>query len=139
MNKTDLVITIDYFGFDLNNKINKKIKEKGAILVQDSTQALLSTFDRPFADFIVFSPRKTIGVPNGAIIVQNSRMKLNASLCEEIPSNSLKYIYDAYLKRSIFDCNGNMEWFSEYKLAEEHQLIGSYRIDDLSKSLLYKD
>ncbi len=61
VSKGDLVLFIDYFGFDLHRKAMQAVKERGAWTLQDASQSLLSSFDRPFADFVLFSPRKTVG------------------------------------------------------------------------------
>lgn len=64
----DIVFFIEYFGFPVDNKIVKQIKLQDGIIVIDAAQALLSKNNRELADFVVFSPRKIIEIPNGAVI-----------------------------------------------------------------------
>lgn len=61
-----------YYGFDtlpgFNSAIND-IQRKGAIVVEDCTQCLYSTFENSNADYFVGSIRKWCGVPDGGFAV----------------------------------------------------------------------
>ncbi len=64
----DLVVMIDYFGFPLSSKFTGLVKEQGGYVLEDACQALLSDHTGRYSDFVLFSPRKTIGVPDGGIL-----------------------------------------------------------------------
>jgi hypothetical protein len=61
----DLVVFIDYFGFSYDHRLAVAVKEKRAWVLEDAAQALLSTHVGTPSDFVLFSPRKWIGVPGG--------------------------------------------------------------------------
>lgn len=64
----DLAVLIDYFGFPLNLKVAGSIKEGGGWVLEDACQSLLSDHTGRYSDFVLFSPRKAIGVPDGGIL-----------------------------------------------------------------------
>lgn len=136
VNKTDLVILIEYFGFPVDANIIKKIKKRNATILLDAAQSLLSENNRNNCDFIVYSPRKTIEIPTGAVIQTNNSKYISNISLKSVSEENLFFIYNAYQKRTIFDNNYETEWFSDYKLSEKNQIIGNYKIDDFSLSVL---
>ena len=64
----DLVVLIDYFGFPLSSKVAGLVKKQGGYVLEDACQALFSNHTGRYSDFVLFSPRKTIGVPDGGIL-----------------------------------------------------------------------
>ena len=81
----DLVILIGYFGFPIPPDIARKVKEKGAYLLEDACQALLSDHVGTFSDFVLFSPRKFVGVPDGGILVSCGNVEIENVELETIP------------------------------------------------------
>jgi hypothetical protein len=73
----DLVLFIDYFGYPYDRQLGACVEEKGAWIVEDASQALLSSHVGELSDFVLFSLRKWIGVPDGGIlrIPENSRLR----------------------------------------------------------------
>lgn len=65
VNKDDLVIFIDYFGWLCSRDCIASIKSRGAWVLEDACQALLTDGVGELADFVVFSPRKFLGIPDG--------------------------------------------------------------------------
>src|SRR5215210_7817312 len=65
----DMVVVIDYFGFPYNRSHMARIKEQGAWVLEDACQALFSGEVGEFTDFVLFSPRKFLGVPDGGILI----------------------------------------------------------------------
>jgi len=120
--------------FDLLDVLKLSIK---SIIVIDAAQSLLSKNERFESDFVVYSPRKIVEVPNGAIIeTKNKNFSSKLSL-QTVPYENLFYIYLAFQKRNLFYESGEAEWFKDYKESEKNQLIGNYRIDDYSYSTLF--
>ena len=132
----DIVFFIEYFGFPVDNKIVKQIKLQDGIIVIDAAQALLSKNNRELADFVIFSPRKTIEIPNGAVIETKNKSFLKNIKLQKPDTKSLFYIFKAYQKRTLFDNGNKNDWFEDYKISEKNQLVGNYRIDDFSLSFL---
>ena len=48
-----------------------EVKKCGAWLLEDACQALLSDEVGRFSDFVLYSPRKFLGVPDGGVLVSN--------------------------------------------------------------------
>lgn len=136
VSKGDVAVFVDYFGFDLHQPAMQAVKEQGAWIVQDAAQALLSSYDRPWADFVLFSPRKTIGVPDGGILQSQCTVDFSEVVIEAAPPNFILSIYRAFFARTHFDLSGGGDWFSLYKEANVQHPIGHYRMTDLSLALL---
>lgn len=134
--RNDFVILIEYFGFPVNKKVIERIKSQKALVLIDAAQSLLSENNRYNCDFVVYSPRKTIGTPAGAIIKTNNNEYLSNIILKSVPNKNLSFIYSAFKKRTLFDINRSIEWFSDYKLSEKNQVIGNFKIDDFSLSIL---
>ncbi|MDH3446366.1 MAG: hypothetical protein OEN50_20780, partial [Deltaproteobacteria bacterium] len=60
----DLVVLVDYFGFPCDAKILENVRNRGAWVLRDASQSLLSKVEPDSADFVLYSPRKFIGVPD---------------------------------------------------------------------------
>lgn len=132
----DLVIFIDYFGFDLHRDAMRAVKERGAHIMQDAAQALLSTFDRPYADFVLFSPRKVVGVPDGGILQSQCDEDFTGIQLEMAPTEFIAKAYAAFVARSDFDKGIENDWFSLYQMAESLNPIGAFRMSDFSYAML---
>jgi hypothetical protein len=137
INETDLVLFIDYFGFSSDRSILKQVKEKGGIVVEDGAHSLLSQYDRSYTDYVLFSPRKLIGIPAGAILMAMNE-DVDFGPLQPAPRDALNAVYQAFLMRTAFDKGNETDnnWFGVYKQAEALQPTGDYAIDDFSRSLL---
>jgi dTDP-4-amino-4,6-dideoxygalactose transaminase len=132
----DLVLCIDYFGFDLHAKVMQAVKERKAWILQDAAQALLSTFARPHADFILFSPKKTVGIPDGGILQSQCSEDFSSVKLNTAPAEAIRASYDAFWMRTNFDHTGKGDWYSQYKTAESIMPIGNFQMTPLSEALL---
>ncbi|MDY6953921.1 MAG: hypothetical protein SWE60_20640, partial [Thermodesulfobacteriota bacterium] len=112
-------------------------KERGAWVLEDACQALLSGGLGKRADFVLFSPRKFLGVPDGGILMSN---------CEKAPRElgltsasrewRLRSLSAAILRREFDIHGGNRSWFNMFKQAEKDSPIGPYAMSELSRELL---
>lgn len=132
----DMVLFVDYFGFDLHREAMQAVKERNAWVLQDAAQALLTTFDRPFADFILFSPRKTVGVPDGGVLQSQCSEDFSGVALGESPSEFILAAYRAFFERTYFDRTGDGGWFSAYQTAEKLSPIGTFEMTSLTLGLL---
>jgi dTDP-4-amino-4,6-dideoxygalactose transaminase len=132
----EIVVFIDYFGFDLHHKAMQAVNERKAWILQDAAQALLSKFERPYADYVLYSPRKTIGVPDGGILQSRCDEEFSGIVLEEAPAEFVLASNHVFMERTYFDRTGNGEWFPLYKKAEKVSPTGNYRMTELSLSLL---
>jgi len=133
----DVVLLIDFFGFDRTPmQLAKELKDRGAIIIQDASQALLSTFGRPLADFIIHSPRKTLGVPGGGVLVTQAGLGLQEVELAPPPVSYLESASHAYLARSRFDRGVQDEFYPSFQASESNQPCGLFAMDPLSLGLL---
>lgn len=136
VSRGDLVLFIDYFGFNPNHEVMQAVKERGAWILQDAAQALLSTFERPFADFVLYSPRKTVGIPDGGILKSQCDVDFSDVLLKDPPPEFVLAATNVFWARTLFDRTGAGDWFSLYRMTESLNPIGGYRMTDLSLALL---
>lgn len=133
----DLVIFIDYFGYPHDHQLSTCVKEKGAWVMADASQALLSYHVGTNSDFVLFSPRKYIGVPDGGILrVPESFPVSHISL--EMPPTAwwLKALQTVILRREFDDGLPTREWFRLFREAEDSAPTGPYAMSQLSRTIL---
>ena len=133
----DVVILIDYFGFPGDVAWITRIKQRGAWVLEDATQALLSSRVGQPADFVVFSPRKSVGVPDGGILIVNCEMDLSNVRLEKPPAQWwLKALSASVLRREFDIYGGSRYWFELFQEVEIGRPIGAYAMSELSWTLL---
>jgi hypothetical protein len=142
----DLVVLIDYFGFPSDSTCAIEAKKRGAWLCKDASQALLSETVGELWDFVLFSPRKFLGVPDGGILVAKEPLSppelqsppaawwLNAFEAS-ILRRDFDRDYDALRVRSLAD-GGNRRWFELFRESEAQAPIGPVAMSELSRRLL---
>ena len=135
--KGDLVVLIDYFGFPYDRVYAIQAKERGAWVLEDACQALLSEGIGDFADFMLYSPRKWIGVPDGGILVDNTDMGLLDIELHKPPSEWwLKAFYATILRREFDLIGGDRRWFHLFREADINGPIGPYAMSELTQLLM---
>jgi selenocysteine lyase/cysteine desulfurase len=82
------VALIDYFGFDRARSWATAANARGAWVLEDASQALLSHGVGSSADFVVFRPRKFLGVPDGGILRLNAPLPLEGEVLKPPPPES---------------------------------------------------
>jgi dTDP-4-amino-4,6-dideoxygalactose transaminase len=133
----DLVILIDYFGFGCDLSCAIQARERGAWVLEDASQALLSGNVGQFSDFIVFSPRKFLGVPDGGILRLNRDVNFQGVTFETPPAQWWLNAFLASLLRREFDLHGGARhWFELFQKTESESPIGPYAMSELSRTLL---
>lgn len=133
----DLVILIDYFGFPCESSCSIRVREQGAWVLEDACQALLSEDIGRFSDFVLFSPRKFLGVPDGGILTLNCETDFDRIDLERPPTEWLLKTLFATILRREFDIHGvGRRWFELFQEAENECPVGYYAMSELSKTLL---
>lgn len=133
----DLVVLVDYFGFPGDAFCVSGIKERGAWLLEDASQALLSKEVGRFSDFVLFSPRKFLGVPDGGVLVLNHDIEFCDFRLESPPARWWLKAFSATVQRREFDLyGGNRRWFELFQESEAESPIGFYGMSEFSKMLL---
>jgi hypothetical protein len=134
----DLVIMIDYFGFPLSSKIASLIKNKGGYVLEDACQALLSKHVGHHSDFVLFSPRKFIGIPDGGILVSCCNIKLDKIELKPSPESWWMKALEATINRREFDkFVEERRWYQLFRKCESDNPLGYFAMSDLSYLLLF--
>jgi dTDP-4-amino-4,6-dideoxygalactose transaminase len=137
---------IDYFGFPTESTCAREAKKRGAWLCKDASQALLSERVGELCDFVLFSPRKFVGVPDGGILV--AKEPLAPIELQSPPAEWWLNAFEAVMRRRDFDrdyhtlrgcplaAGGNRRWFELFRQSEAQAPIGRYAMSELSRRLL---
>lgn len=133
----DIVVLIDYFGFPFDPSLAQDIKKHGGWVLEDASQALLSSHVGKNSDFVVFSSRKFLGVPDGGILRNNTSLDFSRIQLHKPPEEWWLKAFSATLLRGEFDRNGGeRRWFQLFQETDRDGPIGFFSMSDLSKALL---
>jgi dTDP-4-amino-4,6-dideoxygalactose transaminase len=133
----DVVVMIDYFGHPISLDQVDAVRARGAWVVEDATQAMLSDDAGLRGDFAIFSPRKFLGVPDGGILMLNRPLDLGRLELAPPPADWWLTAFNATMLRRDFDLHGgNRDWFDLFQKAEANAPVGAFRMSDLSRGLL---
>jgi dTDP-4-amino-4,6-dideoxygalactose transaminase len=133
----DIVVLIDYFGFPLDSNIATLVKKHGGQILEDACQALLCKHVGQHADFILFSPRKFIGVPDGGILVSCREAIFDDVRLEAAPASWWLTMLEATINRREFDkYGGKRRWYQLSQDVKATMPCGYYAMSDLSRQLL---
>lgn len=133
----DLVVLIDYFGFPLSSKVAGLVKEQGGYVLEDACQALFSDHTGRYSDFVLFSPRKTIGVPDGGILASCCNVGFDDVELKPALSSWWLKMLEATINRREFDQYGGERcWYQLFQETNVTAPCGYFSMSDLSKSLL---
>jgi hypothetical protein len=133
----DLVIFADYFGFDTWSSHGAEARARGARVVEDACQAMLNKDFSLHSNYVIFSPRKFIGVPDGGILFAHKDAELPGP---DFPAPSPQWLLRAIkaaILRSEFDRHGGeRNWFKMFQLVETNGPMEPRRMSDLSAMIL---
>jgi dTDP-4-amino-4,6-dideoxygalactose transaminase len=133
----DLVVMIDYFGFPLGTKYVEMIKNRGAYILEDATQALLSEGAGRRGDFAIISPRNFLGVRDGGILLVDERFdRAKIRLAPAPKAWWLEALHASILRREFDVHGGSRTWFDVFQEAENRAPVGNFRMSELSRLLL---
>ncbi|MFY9191627.1 MAG: hypothetical protein WAO06_02035 [Tenuifilaceae bacterium] len=138
LDRRDIVVLISYFGFAIPEDVCRAIRERGALVLEDASQALLSGHVGRYADYVVFSPRKFLGVPDSGILINQSDRPLGgAEGLIPPPKDWWLKAFTASLLRWEFDRHGgDRHWFALFRQVEDSQPVGDFAASELSQMLL---
>lgn len=135
----DVVVFIDYFGFAGWTEVGAQVKSLGAVVVEDASQAFLSREFPAVSDYLIFSPRKFVGVPDGGILASRLPQLLPQTVLQPPPSDWWLDALRASVLRWEFDQHGgDRTWFELFRKTETRGPAGHYAISDLARALLLK-
>ena len=133
----DFLLVIHYFGFPFSSTLAEKAHSQGALIIEDASQALFLKQQFFGSTCILYSPRKFLGIPDGAVMVSVRATGTAGAPLTEPPRDWWKLAVAMSLKRREQDLTGiPNDWFSLFRKVECHMPVGSYRASDLSLMLL---
>lgn len=133
----DLVVLIDYFGFPCDAACVAEAQRRGATVLEDASQALLSSHVGTHADYTVFSLRKFLGVPDGGILVSNKGAVIDDESLGRPPADWWDKSLKATTLRQKFDIHGgDRRWFELFQEVEASCPTGPYVMSNLTAAML---
>lgn len=133
----DLVVVIDYFGFVAPERLVSEARGRGAFVLEDASQALLSSGAGALADAVVFSPRKFVGVVDGGILRMPAGAPLPSQDLAAPPDDWWNLALEACRRRGDYDRGSDDRgWFELFRRAESAVPVGQFAMSELSSGLL---
>lgn len=138
----DSVLFLAEFGFPPDRESVATARARGAKVVVDACQALLTDDACDGADYAIFSPRKFLGVVDGGVLVAPRGAPLPNETLSPPPATWLEQATLAAQARAEFDRGAGKstpnerDWFPLYQQVEATQPVGPYAMGDLSQSIL---
>jgi len=140
LNEGDLVCVIDYFGARTLTSVMREARKRGALVLEDACQAFLTEATGYGADFVLHSPRKFVGVPDGGILFDRAGLLPENPRFPPPPSEWWIPQLNAWMRRGQFDQRGgddsDRSWFELYKLAKGNAPAEACCISQITKSLI---
>ena len=132
-----MVVFIDYFGFNTWNQYGNEAKARGTWVVEDACQAFLNSSFSEYADYVIASPRKFIGVPDGGLLLAQHGTALPVANLPPPPASWWLDALKASQLRAEFDRHGgNRQWFDLFSRTEPAGPVEPGRMSELSSLLL---
>jgi len=133
----DLVVFIDYFGFPADRQSLGAAKTRGAWVLEDACQAMLTEQVGEAADFVLYSPRKFFGVPDGGILTARSDLPASDVPLQKLPEDWWLTSWRSTLFRRDFDRGADRrDWFDLFRQAEASVPVGPYAMSELASALV---
>lgn len=133
----DFVLLIDYFGFRPDPELLAELGNREAILLEDACQALLTESVGQGTDYVLYSPRKFLGVPDGGILSRRGGTVVPRAKLIPAPDVWWLTAYTAGLQRRVFDqAGGSRKWFELFQQSEAELPGGNFSMSKLTHRLL---
>jgi hypothetical protein len=133
----DLVLRVNYFGFVNTDPVFEEAISRGAWIVDDAAQALLTKDIGTAASFVIYSPRKFVGVPDGAFLVPMISAPRQWPAVQPVPTAWWLGTFSASQLRRDFDLGvTSRDWYAAFQGAERTAPIGSFAMSEFSGHLL---
>jgi dTDP-4-amino-4,6-dideoxygalactose transaminase len=135
---SDAVLAIDYFGFTAPAAWWKAVRATGCLTIEDASQALLTSGVGRHADYVVYSPRKFLGVPDGGILMwRKAAAAPGPRSLEPAPVDGWMHSFEATWLRREQDGGGvSGPWFDRFRAGEAAQPCGPFSMSSISRRAL---
>jgi hypothetical protein len=133
----DVVVFIDYFGFNTWDSFGGAVHASGAVVVEDACQAMLNEAFSDHSHYVIASPRKFVGVPDGGVLLSMQGTQLPSLALPPPPGDWWFEAFSAALLRGEFDRHGGeRKWFELFRSFDPNAPLNPHAMSELSKSLL---
>ena len=133
----DLVVFIDYFGFTVWAEHAREARRSGAWIVEDACQALLNACFSDEAHYVVLSPRKFVGVPDGGMLLARNGAALPEFELAPLSAGWWRDALAACRLRAEFDLHGGERtWFPLFQKTDRMAPYQPMKMSELSTHLL---
>ena len=133
----DMVVFIDYFGFSFWGEFGASARKRGAWVVEDACQAMLNECFCEHSHYVIFSPRKFVGVPDGGILLAQGEASLPK---QELPPPPPEWWLDALaasqLRAEYDQHGGDRQWFVLFHMTDPCGPVEPTRMSELGCLLL---
>jgi hypothetical protein len=134
----DVVCFIDFFGRLADRALFDRARERGALVLEDASQAMLTVGVGEGADACVFSPRKLVGVPEGGVLVR-AVAPVRSVPFDRAPDEWRRVQLGAAVARRDFDvrggCDADRTWYTLFTGAEDAP-VGVFPMSTFTRSML---
>lgn len=131
------ILVMDYYGYAPTGDAVRAIKDadEGIMVIEDFTQCLFGLPDKynPGVDFYVASIRKSLGVPDGGIVL--SKRELNESLLSEARTAFVGHHIDAGRKKKCYTYSADAsdkQHFRKLQVAAGAEIKADYHLYKIS-------
>lgn len=132
----DLVVFIDFFGFNQWEQFGAEARKRGAWVVEDASHALLNENFCASSHYLILNPRKFAGVPDGGILVAPAGARLPDIPLPLPPEAWHRDAVAASELRAEFDRHGGSRaWFPLFQKTEIEAPLQPCRMSELSSRL----
>lgn len=132
----DCVLLIEYFGLPAHGDSLEQVRKRGAWAILDASQALLSRHDRA-ADFVLFSPHKWLGIPDGGILQPLGSKALAHPPLMPPPADWWEAACQARHRRRSFDLGGqDRSWFELFQRCDKGAPAEPFAMSGAARDLL---
>jgi len=135
----DAVVFVDYFGFNRWEEWGRQASERGAWVIEDACQALLNRSFSRHAHYVILSPRKFVGVPDGGVLIAQGSAALPADPLPPAPPEWWCEALAASVRRADYDLGSGDEgrsWFAMFQKVERTGPVTPSAMSELSAFLL---
>ncbi len=138
---SDIVLSIAWFGWRPDPVPLKVAAAVGATRVVDASQALLTEGLEDNADWIIYSPRKFVGVPDGGLLVPIApAVDLSGVILPPVPRDWARVAWRAALERALWDAAGvegaPRAWFDAFRIHDHTAPEGVHAMSPYAEALL---
>lgn len=132
----DCVLSLCYFGHPISPHLQDLAHHHPDIMwIEDRAQALHPQWEKSSFDYILYSPRKLLGVPDGALVITQGRKEPPS-----YPSGSLSdfsFMIPALWRWEDQEGKDRSQWFQSYQNVEASQKADPLPMSQMTQYILH--